>query len=121
MRLVLCEADDAAALWAFAGLRARGLDGLALVSPQALVCPLRSVRRVGADGADFEIAVADGRVLDSREVRGALNRVSVVPIDHLGGAGADARYAAEETRSLVLSWLAALGSTALNRATPRGL
>jgi hypothetical protein len=51
-----------------------------------------------------------------------LNRVSVVPLDHLGAAtGVDGRYAVEEIHALVLSWLAALGATALNRATPRGL
>ncbi len=122
MRLVLCDAGDAAALWAFAGLRARGLDGLELVCPQALVCSLRSVHRVGARDAHFEIALADGRVLDSRAVRGVLNRVSVLPLDHLGGAAAaDGRYAVEEIHALVLSWLATLGAAALNRATPRGL
>jgi hypothetical protein len=122
MWLVLCDPADAAALWAFAGLRARGLAPLELVSPRALVCALRTVHRVDRRGACFDIALADGRTLDSRNLDGVLNRLAVVPVDHLRVApDSEARYAGEEVSALVLSWLACIAPVCLNRTTPRGL
>jgi hypothetical protein len=122
MWLVLCDPGDAAALWAYAGLRRRGLSALQLVSPQSLVCSLRAVHRVGRAGASFEIALGDGHTLDSRSLRGVLNRLSGLPVDHLVAApAADARYAIEETNALVLSMLESIAPITLNRASPRGL
>jgi hypothetical protein len=122
MWLVLCDPSDAAALWAYAGLRDRGLAPLELVSPRTLVCALRTLHRVDASGASFEIALADGRTLASRNLAGVLNRVTVVPTDHLNVAPEpDARYAGEEVTALVLSWLACIAPVSLNRATARGL
>ena len=122
MWLVLCDPGDAAALWAYVGLRARGLTALELVTPQALVCSLRSVHRVRPTGASFEIALADGRTLDSAKLRGVLNRLSNLPLDHLTIAPeAEARYAIEEMHALVLSLMASISSISLNRPSPRGL
>jgi hypothetical protein len=122
MWLVLCDPGDAAALWAYAGLKRRGLSALELVSPQSLVCSLRSVHRVGRADARFEISLADGRTLDSRALRGVLNRLSGIPVEHLVAApAAEARYAIEETNALVLSMLECIAPITLNRASPRGL
>ena len=122
MWLVLCEPSDGAALWAYAGLRDRGLSPLELISPQALVCSTRSVHRIGEHGASFEIGLPDGRRLSSGDIKGVLNRWSNVPTNHLIGASeSETRYAAEELNALVLSWLACIGRVAINRPSPRGL
>ena len=122
MWLVLCDPTDRAALWAYAGLRDRGLVPLELISPHALVCSRRSVHRVDSRGARFEIDLPDGRRLSSGEVDGVLNRLSTVPVEHLVfDSEAETRYAVEELHALVLSWMACVGAVAVNRPSPRGL
>src|SRR6185295_1856263 len=122
MWLVLCESWDTPALWAYAGLRDRGLRPLVLLSPQALVAAPRSLHRVGRNGGKFEFTLADGRSIDGDEIRGVLNRLCRVPLDHLRLApAADAQYAAEEIHAWMLSWMACLDPVTINRASPLGL
>jgi hypothetical protein len=122
MWVVLCDPADHAALWAYAGLRDRGLTPLRLVSPQALVCSTWSAHRIETRSADFEIRMPDGDRLASSDIRGLLNRLSAVPTGHIVfSAESERRYASEEINALVLSWLACIGPAAVNRPSPRGI
>jgi hypothetical protein len=122
MWVVLCEPSDHAALWAFAGLRERGLAPLSLVSPQALVCSLRLNHWIENGAAGFDIRMPNGDTLASRDIRGLLNRVAFTPTQHLAFASeSERRYAAGELEALVLSLLAGLGCATVNRPSPRGL
>jgi hypothetical protein len=122
MWLVLASATDASALWAWQGLRARGLAPLELLTPEALVRSRIWAHRVGAGGDSVEIALADGRFIRSGDVRGALNRISWLPPDHLAGAvQGDRDYAAQELYAFFLSWLNTLPGNVVGRPTPMGL
>ncbi|GAA1390469.1 hypothetical protein [Catellatospora chokoriensis] len=122
MWLVLCHPDDHAALWAYTALKARGLAPLRLVCPQALACATHVVHRIDAHGARFELSLADGSTLASKQIRGVLNRMSSLPVAHLGPADdVDSRYAAEELSALALSWLSCISPVMVNRPSPRGL
>jgi hypothetical protein len=122
MWLVLCQPDDHAALWAYAGLKARGLAPLHLVCPQALACATRIVHRIDESGARFELSLADGVRLTSGDVHGVLNRMSHLPTAHLGPVESDdSRYAAAELAALTLSWLACISPVTVNRPSARGL
>ncbi|MFF9642963.1 hypothetical protein [Kitasatospora aureofaciens] len=122
MWLVLCDPADRPALWAYEGLRERGLEPLELVSPQTLLGSTRSAHRVGRLGAGFEITLPDGRVLASRDVDGVLNRVAAAPFGYLPfTTHADAEYAAQELRALLLSLLSCLAPVAVNRPCGYGL
>ncbi|MER7766884.1 hypothetical protein [Kitasatospora sp. NPDC096140] len=122
MWLVLGDPADRAALWAHKGLRERGLEPLELLSPQALLGSTRSAHRVGRHGAGFEIVLPDGRLLDSREVSGVLNRVAAAPFGLLPfDTHGDALYAQEELSALLLSLLTCLAPVAVNRPCATGL
>ncbi|MEU5431812.1 hypothetical protein AB0G73_00355 [Streptomyces sp. NPDC020719] len=122
MWLVLCDPGDRAALWAYEGLRDRGLDPLELLSPQTLLSSSRSAHRVGRLGAGFEIGLPDGHVLASQDIDGVLNRVAWAPFGFLPFATqADARYAWEELSALLLSLLTCLAPVSVNRPCATGL
>jgi hypothetical protein len=120
MWLVLCPDYDSPARWAFEGLRARGLAPLEFVSAEALTRSRRWEHRVGADGADVQFELPDGRVLRGRDVRGVLNRLTHVPVGHLR-ATRDHDYMTQEFTAFFMSWLYALPGPILNRPTPQGL
>jgi hypothetical protein len=120
--LVLCHADDGAAVWAYRGLLARGLAPLELVTAEALAFALRWVHRVDSAGAAFEVTLADGRRIASGEVRGTLNRIRYVPAPHWrSAAGADRDYAQQELFAFFTSALHALPGPVLNPASATGL
>jgi hypothetical protein len=120
MWLVLCTASDESARWAHAGLR-EGSAAVELVTDLDLV-GARWEHRLDATTAWTVVSLADGRVLDSREVRGALNRFLAIPPAMLAAvAPQDREYAAGELWALLVSWLAALPGPVLNPATARGL
>jgi hypothetical protein len=122
MWLVLCDRTDLAALWAFRGLAARGLEPLELVTADALAYALRWEHRVGAEGASIAVELAGGRRIEGEGVRGVLNRLVGVPDGHLRHATpADREYAAQELSAFFLSWLASLPGPVLNEATAQGL
>lgn len=120
MWLVLCPGYDAPALWAFEGLRARGLAPLELVRAESLPQSRRWEHRVGADGAGVRVELPDGRVLRSEEVRGVLNRLTHVTVGPLA-ATRDHDYITQEFTAFFMSWLYALPGPILNRPTPQGL
>lgn len=122
MWLVLCDAGDVAALWAYGRLVERGLASLELFTAQVLAPALRWEHRVSTNGASIDIETADGRYLRSDDVKGALNRLTWVPDRHLAvGAEADRGYALQELNALFLSWLCAVPGQVLNRPTAGGL
>jgi hypothetical protein len=120
--LALCYPDDAAALWAIAGLRRRGLVPLEAVNPYALICSRHIVHEIRGGEPRTTFTLPDGRTIDSDHVQGVLNRVTGLPLEHLDGAGGtDALYAAQEFHALVLSILHGLGHRVINRPSPQGL
>jgi hypothetical protein len=120
--LVLCASTDTSALWAYQGLRARGLDPLMLVSAEQLVQSLHWEHRLGVEGVTVRITLADGREIRHDRIRGVLNRVMAVPAHYFATASAtDRDYATQEIGAFYLSWLYALPGPVLNRPTPQGL
>lgn len=122
MWLVVGSPQDAAALWACEGLRARGLDPVEWVDGEALA-GARTWRHTLDDGAcTSEIRLDDGRTLRDGAIRGVLNRMQGVPPGALQVAHRDDRdYAQQELFALMLSWMHALPATVVNRPTPQGL
>ncbi|MDC2959275.1 hypothetical protein PO587_33065 [Streptomyces gilvifuscus] len=122
MWLVLCDDGDEAARWAYEGLRERGLAPLEFVLGRHLVHAPRSAHRVETGGADFEVALPDGRTLVSGAVEGVLNRLDWAPVgDIFFATAADTLYAREELSALVLSWLESIVPVMVNRPSPYGL
>lgn len=120
MWLVLCSAQDVSALWAYQGLQARGLRPLELVTAEMLPYSLKWDHRLGAAGASTSITLADGRVIKSDAMRGVLNRLTSVPLQHLAGTP-DYDYATQEFAAFFMSWLYTLPQPILNRADAQGL
>jgi hypothetical protein len=122
MWLVLCHADDLAALWAYHGLKRRGFDALELISAEALACSLRWEHRVSAQGASVDIELADGRHIHSRDVQGALNRIQTPPLPFWGSAEPkDRDYVAQEMNAFYVSWIHSLPGRVLNPASAEGV
>ena|SRR5215510_579353 len=120
MWLVLCSKEDTSGFWAYQGLRARGLNPLELVTADLLTENAKWEHTVGTDGAHIKITLSDGRVIDNRQVRGVLNRLTHVPLQHLAGAP-DFEYATQEYSALFMSWLNALPKPVFNGADAQGL
>lgn len=122
MWLVLCGSKDLSALWAYQGLKARGLQPVELISAESLVYSPRMEHRIESNNASTRIKLADGRAIDSASIRGTLNRLQSLPTEHLRAANpADRQYAEQELYALFLSWLSALPGMMLNRPAPPGL
>jgi hypothetical protein len=121
MTLILCEAGDAAALWAAERLRARG-GSVDLVLSDTLGEALRWEHRIDRAAASVRITLADGRLLSSDTAEPILNRIGGIPLARLHAtAGEDYGYAMQEMFALYLSWLNAWPATVINRPTPQGL
>jgi len=117
---MICSAQDASALWAYNGLRARGLNPFELVTAEMLTTSARWEHTVGVDGANFNVALADGRVINNRNVHGVVNRLTHVPLQHLAGAP-DFEYAQQEYTALFMSWLKTLPAPIFNGVQSQGL
>jgi hypothetical protein len=120
MWLMICSAQDTPALWAYQGLRARGLNPLELLTAEVLTTNARWLHTVGVDGAHFNVTLGDGRIIDNRYVNGVVNRLTHVPLQHLRGAP-DFEYATQEYTAFFMSWLKALPSPVFNGADAQGL
>ena len=101
MWLVLCTSDDLPALWVARGLIARGLQPLEVVTAEALAYNQRFEHRLVAGRPSVNITLADGRVIDSKTVRGTFNRLNFIPGSHLRASSKDRQYA-EQRRRIVL-------------------
>src|SRR5262245_62015135 len=122
MWLILSAATDRPALWACQGLRARGLEPLEWVSLEMLAGVQRWEHRLGAEGVDIEITLANGRCICTAALRGVLNRLVSVPDEMWRPAHPQDRdYVIQELTAFFLSWLSALPPPVLNRPTPQGL
>ena len=122
MYCVFCRADDLPALWAFRGLKRRGLNPLEIFTPEALVYNRRLEHRLQAGETITHIELVDGRVIESAEVQGVLNRVNYLPVEHFRFAEVEDRaYAGLEQQAIYLSWSHALPGVVINRPEPRGL
>lgn len=119
--LVIASEQDKAARWAAERLLAKGHSPLAVVTDFDLAGATWQ-HRAGDDSFHTVLNLADGRVIDSVDVQGTLNRLSHVPASLVAGLNQDDRaYALQELTALVLSWLAAMPGPILNPADPRGL
>ncbi|HEY7164245.1 MAG TPA: hypothetical protein VIB79_06760 [Candidatus Binatia bacterium] len=119
---VFCGTNDLSALWAARGLKALGLEPLEIVTSESLTYNRRLEHRVRTGSSNVIIELADGRVLESRAVRGVLNRLGLLPSAHFDAANTvDRDYAQQELYALFLSWLHSLPGPLLNRPTPQGL
>ena len=122
MWLVLCSYSDTAGIWAYEGLRRLGVTPLELVTSEALAGARLWEHRLDAEGSHVKITLADGRVLCSGEIRGALNRlVGPAPQALQPAAPADREYAQAELMAFYLSWVKALPGVVINRASALGL
>jgi hypothetical protein len=120
MWLMICSENDSSALWAFQGLQARGLRPFHLVTSEMLTQNAKWEHTVGVGGAQINITLADGRVINNRQLRGVVNRMTHVPLEHLAGAS-DYDYAVQEYTALFMSWLNALPDPIFNRVDTQGL
>jgi hypothetical protein len=120
MWLVLCSPGDASVPWVHQGLANRGLLPLWPIGPAALFQGCRWEHRVASDGCASRLTLADGRVLESGQVRGTLNRLTGVPAELFDGS-ADRDYAVQELYALLLSWLHSLPAPVINRPVPQGI
>jgi len=119
--LVLAPTLDEAARWAAERLPAAGIAPLMMVTDQDLAGATWR-HQLDHDGATTAIALADGRVIDSGDLRGTLNRLTHVPPGLVDGMAFDDRaYAHQELSALVLSWLASMPGPVVNPPDPRGL
>jgi hypothetical protein len=121
MWLVLCSATDTSGSWAYHGLRQLGVAPLQLVTAEALADARYWEHRLNG-GTHLKIALADGRVICSAQVRGALNRL-LGPAAELSQrtATSDREYVQAEMFAFYLSWLNGLSGVVVNRPMPMGL
>jgi hypothetical protein len=124
MWAVLCWRHDQSALWAFDRLRRRGrLRPLELFLLDDLSSPrARWEQRLSGGSTTFRVELPNGRSLDSRIVRGVLNRaVSAPTAAPIVGHPEDRAYATAESAAFAASWLRSLGPRVVNPPRPNGL
>jgi hypothetical protein len=116
--LVIAADYDEAARWAVERLPSAGLDPLFFVTDGDLAGATWE-HRLGVDGACTRLTLGDGRVIDSHEIQGTLNRLQLAPLLPL--APEDRDYGFHEMSALMMSWLASLPGPVLNPPDTRGL
>lgn len=122
MWLVLCSSNDAPALWAFQGLSQAGLSPVELVTVESLGYCRRWDHRLQAKGDSTSFTLPDGRIIESRRIRGTLNRILAPATIQLAAAVPEDRgYASQEMFSFYVSWLKTLPEPILNAPVPQGL
>jgi hypothetical protein len=119
--LVLCYEWDIPGLWAYRKLRNTGLAPIELVTAPQLALAQTWEHCLGDEGISLKISLHDGRLFDSSDIRGVLNRLTSIPQDLIGHAVAEDReYASGELTAFYLSWLSSFRCV-INRPTPQGL
>ena len=118
MWLVLCDAGDVAAHWAYLGLKKRGLSPIEIVLPEELTKGARLTQSISTVGSFVRCELADGRTFDSANLRGVLNRWMQPPVPDPKLDAKDRDYTAQETMAFFVSWLAAVPCRMLNPPTP---
>jgi hypothetical protein len=122
MWLILCSSSDPSGLWVYEGLKQLGVAPLELVLTEWLAYGSRWEHRLDGNGTHLKIVLADGRVLCSSRIRGAINRL-LVPSPGLvqRAVAADKEYAQAELQAFYLSWLKGLPGVVINRPSAVGL
>lgn len=119
--IVVSSEADTVARWAADGLRARGLTPLECITTDLLPHAVWD-HRITESGASLELLLADGRHIDSCEVRGVINRLQFVPVGHsVIACSDDQQYSQHEMAAFYLSWLNAFGCPVLNPASHLGM
>lgn len=122
MWLILCNLGDPSALWAYQGLKARGVYPLELLSAEELVYSPRWRYHLSSRGASFELDLPSHRRLHGEDVQGVLNRLGMLPTEHLRAASpVDRDYATQELGAFMASWLQSLPGRVLNRPSALAL
>lgn len=122
MWLVLCSSADPSGLWAYQGLRQLGLAPLELLTTESLACSRRWEHRVSSTRTDLKITLSNGKVIDSAQIRGALNRLHAPSrFSSQRAVTSDRSYAEAEQMAFYLSWLNGLPGVVINRPRPSGL
>lgn len=122
MWLLICESGDKSALWAYQGLKFRGLEPLELVTNDALAHGVHWEHRVGTAGVYTEITLADNRKICNKDLHGVINRILFAPAECLNIIHPTERaYINQELNTFFLSWLYSLPQPVINRPTPHGL
>ncbi len=122
MWLVLCSNRDTAGLWAHQELQQRLGPGVTLVTQETLAGARRWAHWLEDGSVGFEVELSDGRRVESRSTRGALNRMTHCVPPHLSlVSGGDRNYAQQEFQALLLSLLEALPEPCLGRPSAQGL
>jgi hypothetical protein len=120
--LLFCGPNDLPALWAYEGLKKRGLEPLELVTEDQLGIGCRWLQRIDDRGTTADLMLTDGRRISAAQTRGTLNRLMGIPCTfQLLAQAEDRDYAIQEFTAFLLSWLAALPPPILNAATAQGL
>ena len=121
--LVLCEPDDAAALWAADRLAEPGSRQVRVLTSRELSTAHDWAHRIGVDGVEVSFTVGSGDRFRSGGIRGTLNRLRGVPdLPALArSAPGDRRYVHAEWTAFCLGWLRGLPGPVLNPPDPRGL
>lgn len=118
--LVLATEADESARWAAEGLGRVGFEPLTLILDVELA-GARWSHRIERGAVTTDLQLADGRSIDSTEVRGTLNRLTFLPPVIVEPLVADDRlYGLQELSALVMSWLASLAGPLVNPPDPRG-
>lgn len=116
MWLILCNPDDVSALWAGRGLQIRGLTPVEFVSPVEITCSRHIEYRAGDGEPAHALAELNrGTVLDTRQLRGTLNRAARLEHHQLRrAASSDRNYVQAEIDAVMLAWLGALPAPVYN-------
>jgi hypothetical protein len=116
MIVVLCDSEDATALWLVARLRAAG-EQCALVTSDILSFARRRSQRIGRDGVHGVVELGDGTVIDAPAL--IVNRMLTPPVAAWRSAKpADRDYATAELIAFMMSWLAGVDCPVRNRPEP---
>ena len=93
-----------------------------IVTAEELVFSTSARHRLGRASVESDFVLPSGRRLAFDQLQGTLNRLAIVPENHLSRAGpSDRIYAVQELHALFTSVLYGLPGRVLNRAGPRGL
>jgi hypothetical protein len=116
--LVIAAEYDEAARWAAGELPSAGIDPLLYITDSDLMDATWE-HRLGKDGIHSHLTLSDGRVIDSCEVHGTLNRLQLAPAPRLSPEDRD--YGFHEMSALTMSWLSSLPGPVFNQPDSRGL
>jgi hypothetical protein len=120
MWIVISAPEDRPALWAYCKLKDSGLDPLEQVTPEEFSYAARITYKLNRQSSDLNFDLRDGRTIRSEDVQGILNRVTIVPVEHLGYSP-DTQYAVQELNAFFLAWLSSLDVPVINHPVPFGL